>query len=71
MTHGSFPIGRAIHDALGIRPHCGCCGGGEFRKGRSMTRSASNKHNRKHAKAKPKSKDINRETPRRIDWERV
>jgi hypothetical protein len=42
---------------LGVNPHCRCCGGGELRKGRKHTRSASNYQTMKHKRAKPKSKD--------------
>lgn len=33
--------------AVGVRPLCPCCGGGERRKGYRHTKAASHKHNRK------------------------
>lgn len=45
---------------LGVHPFCHCCGGGEIRgrRGRyTCTKFVSRKHNVKHRRAKPKSKD--------------
>ena len=42
---------------LGQRPHCRCCAGGAKRKGRKLSRAASDYQTRKHLRAKPKHKD--------------
>ena len=42
---------------LGLRPDCGCCAGGKWRKGKTLSRVTSSKYNVKNRRAKPKSKD--------------
>jgi len=42
---------------LGIRPLCSCCGGGEHRKGYTLTKAKSHKKTLKAKRSKPKSKD--------------
>jgi len=52
-THSSI---NAAH-ALGMRPLCPCCGGGEHRKGYKYTKAKSRKLSLKARRAKPKSKE--------------
>jgi len=40
-----------------IRPLCSCCGGGDNRKGYTMSKAASHAKNVTHRRAKPKSKN--------------
>lgn len=48
---------------LGVRPLCQCCGGGEHRKGKTMTKVASYKRSKKARKRR--YKDIDRTTIRK------
>lgn len=42
---------------LGMRPYCGCCAGGERRKGKRFSKAASHSKNVKNGRAKPRYKD--------------
>lgn len=63
MFSGEKQSINACH-ILGMRPTCPCCGGGEYRKGKTVTKYKSKKMSRKAKKAK---KNFSRETIRK-DW---
>lgn len=49
---------------LGLRLLCGCCAGGEYRKGKTHTKAASRKHNAKARKPQKKHGERSRKAAR-------